>query len=155
MQQAKKIRGEIQIDQAVVDSIKKSVTNIPELKEKIEESLDKNTTELLSIILIGVISTGASDLHIEPSEENAKFRVRADGILQDVLEIEKKLYTSLLSRIKLLSKLKLNVSDRPQDGRFSIVMDDEIEIRTSILPAEEGESVVMRILNPKNLISLK
>ena len=51
--------------------------------------------------------------------------------------------------------MKLNVSDRPQDGRFSIVMDDEIEIRTSILPAEEGESVVMRILNPKNLISLK
>ncbi|MBU3942805.1 GspE/PulE family protein [Patescibacteria group bacterium] len=156
MQQAKKISGEINILQSVVDSIQKEVNNIVELKEKIESSLDQNTTDLLAIILIGIINIRASDIHIEPSETTAKFRIRADGVLQDVLEIDKKLYGSLVSRIKLLSKLKLNVTDRPQDGRFSILMgDEEIEIRTSVLPAEEGESVVMRILNPKNLISLK
>ena len=156
MQQVKKISGEIKITKSVVESVRKEVKNISDLEKRILSSLDKNTTDLVSTILIGAIAIGSSDMHIEPEEKVAKFRVRTDGILHDVLEIEKKLYQSLLSRIKLLSKLKLNVSDRPQDGRFSILMgDEEIEIRTSILPAEEGESVVMRILNPKSLISLE
>ena len=156
MERSKKISGEIRIDKETVLSIQKEISNIPALKKKIEESLEENTTNLLSIFLIGTINVGASDIHIEPLEDGAKFRVRADGILQDVIIVDKKLYSSLLSRIKLLSKLKLNVSDRPQDGRFSVIMgDDEIEIRTSILPAEEGESVVLRILNPKDLIDLE
>ena len=156
MERSKKISGEIRIDKETVLSIQKEINNIPALKKKIEESLEENTTNLLSIFLIGTINVGASDIHIEPLEDGAKFRVRADGILQDVITVDKKLYSSLLSRIKLLSKLKLNVSDRPQDGRFSVIMgDDEIEIRTSILPAEEGESVVLRILNPKDLIDLE
>jgi len=67
-----------------------------------------------------------------------------------------KIYQKIVSRIKLLSKLKLNVSDRPQDGRFSIFLEKTaIEIRVSSLPAEHGESIVMRILNPKNLIDVK
>jgi len=79
-----------------------------------------------------------------------------DGILQDVLFLDQKIYERLASRIKLLSKLKLNVSDRPQDGRFSISLDKTaIEIRVSSLPAEHGESIVMRILNPKNLIDVE
>ena len=155
MPQATKISGGITVDKETVLEIQKSVKNIPQLSKKVSSSLELNTTDLLAVILIGAIGTGASDIHIEPSETKAKFRVRADGILQDVIEIEKKLYQSLTSRIKLLSKLKLNVADRPQDGRFSIDMGEEIEIRTSILPAEEGESVVMRILNPKNLLDLE
>jgi type II secretory ATPase GspE/PulE/Tfp pilus assembly ATPase PilB-like protein len=75
--------------------------------------------------------------------------------LQDVVFFDQNIYHQLLSRLKLLSKLKLNIVDKPQDGRFSIEVETSlIEIRTSSLPAEYGESVVMRILNPKSLISL-
>jgi len=156
MQQAKRITGEVEISKEIIAEVQKKVNNIPTFKEFIESSLDKNTTELLGIVLIGAINLNASDIHIEPEESKVQFRVRVDGMLHDVLEIDHKLYKALSSRIKLLSKLKLNVNDRPQDGRFSIVIaKDEIEIRTSVLPAEYGESIVLRILNPKSLISLE
>jgi len=107
------------------------------------------------MILFGSIEFDASDIHLEPQEDQAKLRVRLDGILQDVVFFEQNIYRSLLSRIKLLSKLKLNITDKPQDGRFSIEINKTlVEIRTSSLPAEYGESVVLRILNPKNLIDL-
>jgi len=156
MKQAMKNIGEVEIPKDIIEDVQKKVKNIPSLKEKIELSLNRNTTEVLGIILIGAISLGASDIHIEPEESNVKFRARIDGMLQDILEMDIEKYRGLLSRIKLLSKLKLNVSDRPQDGRFSIIIGREnIEIRTSILPAENGESIVLRILNPKSLISLE
>ena len=110
----------------------------------------------MDAILSGAIVLGASDIHLEPQEEQARLRVRLDGILQDVIFFDLSLYHSLLSRIKLLSKVKLNITDKPQDGRFSIAIEETpIEIRTSTLPAEYGESIVMRILNPKSLISLE
>lgn len=156
MQQAKKITGKVEISRDIIAETQKKVKHILAFKEIIESFLDKSTTELLGIILIGAINLKASDIHIEPEEEQVQFRIRVDGMLQNVLEMETKKYKSLLSRIKLLSKLKLNVSDRPQDGRFSIIIDkDEIEIRTSVLPAEHGESIVLRILDPKSLISLE
>jgi type II secretory ATPase GspE/PulE/Tfp pilus assembly ATPase PilB-like protein len=80
--------------------------------------------------------------------------------LQDANFFNKKTYRAILSRIKLLSGLKLNISDIPQDGRFAVLISDNnreetIEIRTSSLPSEYGESLVLRILNPKSLISLE
>jgi type II secretory ATPase GspE/PulE/Tfp pilus assembly ATPase PilB-like protein len=82
--------------------------------------------------------------------------VRLDGILHDVLIFDFKIYQTLLSRIKLLSGLKLNVTDRPQDGRFTILLKGAtIEIRASTLPAEYGESIVLRLLNPKSLIEME
>jgi type II secretory ATPase GspE/PulE/Tfp pilus assembly ATPase PilB-like protein len=156
MEQVKKIRGEVAIDKTIIDDVQAKVKNIPTFKQRIEASLEKSVTQVLEIILIGAINLDSSDIHIEPEEENAKIRIRMDGILQDVLFIDQKIYERLISRIKLLSKLKLNVSDRPQDGRFSISLEKTaIEIRVSSLPAEHGESIVMRILNPKSLIDVE
>lgn len=156
MKRAMKNIGEVEISESVIKEVREEVKHIPSLRKKIESSLDKNTTEILGVILIGAINLGASDIHIEPEEDKVQFRARIDGMLQDILEIDTEKYRGLLSRIKLLSKLKLNVSDRPQDGRFSIVIgENEIEIRTSVLPAENGESIVLRILDPKNLIDLE
>jgi type IV pilus assembly protein PilB len=149
---SKKIVGEVKISKEILE---KEVRNILVLKREIEAVLDKEITKILDTILGGSIKLEASDIHIEPKENEAKLRIRLDGILQDVLIFDRKIYESLLSRIKLLSGMKLNIFDRPQDGRFSVLMEKlAIEIRTSTLPAEWGESIAMRILNPKSLISL-
>ena len=153
---SKKITGEVAIPSEILTEIKREIKNISEFKEKIKAFLEKRVTEILEIILGGAITLDVSDIHIEPKGEEAKLRVRIDGILEDVLLLDKKIYENLLSRIKLLSGIRLNVTDRPQDGRFSILIDKAaIEIRASTLPAEFGESIVLRILNPKGLIDLE
>lgn len=152
---AKKILGEVTITPEVIADITKHVTHIGDFEKKIDTYAKESTTNLLDIILFGAIHLQSSDIHIEPQEEKIRLRVRIDGLLQDAAFFDPGIYHNLISRIKLLSKIKLNITDKPQDGRFTIAIEDAlIEIRTSSLPAEYGESIVMRILNPKNLISL-
>ena len=149
---SKKITGEVKISPASLKEIK----NVSDFKKKIEDSLIKSVTEILEIILGGAILLETSDIHFEPKEEKTKIRIRIDGVLQDLIFFEKQLYDTILSRLKLLSGVKLNITDRPQDGRLSVVLDETtVEIRASILPSEYGESVVLRILNPKSLLDLK
>ncbi len=148
----KKLLGSTTIAPHTVQDVKKSVNNIAQLTKKIETYAHQNTTNLLDVILFGAIHLEASDIHIEPHGDQTRLRIRIDGILQDTAFFEQLTYHSLLSRLKLLSKLRLNVTDTPQDGRFTITIEDLlIEIRTSSLPTEYGESIVMRILNPRNL----
>ena len=155
MDDAKKLLGSVEIYQKIIDEVKKDVKDISGFKKKIQDYLLQNVTELLDVILYGAITLDTSDIHIEPEETDARLRVRLDGILQDVVFFDQNTYHHLISRLKLLSKLKLNITDKPQDGRFTIEIDQElIEVRTSSLPAEYGESIVMRILNPKSLIDL-
>lgn len=112
----------------------------------------RKTTEIIELILAGAISSEASDVHIEPQEKNVRLRLRLDGILHDILFFEYNIYNLLLSRIKLISGLKLNIHDQAQDGRFSIhIKEIEIEVRTSVIPENYGESIVLRILNPKSI----
>jgi type II secretory ATPase GspE/PulE/Tfp pilus assembly ATPase PilB-like protein len=107
-------------------------------------------TRILEVILAGGLSTGASDIHFEPEEAQVRLRYRLDGVLVDVLSFDHETYRLSLSRLKLLSGLKLNVSEEAQDGRFSIkIKGDEIELRTSVLPGNYAETMVLRILNPK------
>jgi len=151
----KKITGLVEVDPIVIEDIKREVKNISEFKAKLERSLHKRTTELVEIILAASFFLEGSDVHIEPEEKRVKFRLRVDGALHDVIYFDLKLYKTLLARIKLLSELKLNVTTRPQDGRFSILIEDvSIEVRTSTIPAEYGESVVMRVLNPKWVVKM-
>lgn len=157
-----KITGEVRIVPAILQKLQKRAKNIPVFKKIIEDYSTKNITELSEVLFGGAILLGASDIHIEPEEDQANIRLRIDGILQNVTSFNFKTYKTLLSRIKLLSGIKLNIADRPQDGRFSIVMvfgkgrkEELIEVRASTLPAEYGESVVLRILNPKNLIMIE
>lgn len=138
-----------------MEEYKKEIKDIASFKEAIEGNLDKKTSELMEIILEGGFFLDSSDIHIEPEKKQGKIRVRIDGVLFDVLSINLDIYNNLVSRIKLLSKLKLNISNRPQDGRFSVVIDKSpIEIRTSSVPAEFGESLVLRILNPKWAVNM-
>lgn len=156
MLEVKKIIGAIEIPKDIVKDVRREVNNIPDFEKKIKKSLNKRVTEIIETIVTGSIHLNASDIHIEPEEEEIKLRIRIDGILQEVISFDPKIYKSVVSRIKILSKLKINVTDQPQDGRFSIIIDEgEIEIRVSILPAEYGESLVLRILNPENLLSVQ
>ena len=109
-------------------------------------------SKIMEIMLAGALALNASDVHIEPEETDVRMRFRLDGVLIDVLNFDLPTYSLLLSRIKLLSGLKLNIKTEAQDGRFSVkVKDLEIEIRTSILPGAYNESIVMRLLNPKSI----
>jgi type II secretory ATPase GspE/PulE/Tfp pilus assembly ATPase PilB-like protein len=122
---------------------------------KAQEAIKKynvagEVTELLQVILLGAVGTRASDVHLEPRQKGAKIRYRIDGILNDVFDaLSSGAYRTLLSRIKLLAKLKLNVQDEPQDGRFTINFSKKaIEVRVAVAPSEYGEVVVMRLLDP-------
>ncbi len=148
----KKILGSVAIGQSIIEDVKKSVHNIADFGKKITDYASQNTTSVLDVILFGAIYLEASDIHIEPQQNDVRLRIRMDGILQDAGVFGQDIYHHLLSRLKLLSKLKLNITNKPQDGRFTILAGDTLmEIRTSSLPAEYGESIVMRILNPDNL----
>lgn len=152
---AKKVLGSVTIPPQIIEDVKTNVKHIADFTKKIEEYITQDTTNLLDVVLFGAINISASDIHIEPQEDKIRLRIRLDGVLQDTAFFDQGIYHNLLSRLKLLSKIKLNITDTPQDGRFSIVIEESlIEIRTSSLPAEYGESIVMRILNPKNLRGL-
>lgn len=152
-----KITGEVHIPAELSQDVEKSIRNIGDLSERLKHTEDTQVSETFSLFLASALALEASDIHLESLEENVKARLRVDGILQDLGTMSAKLYESLLSRIKLVSSIKLNVADRPQDGRFSFDSEgkDVIEVRVSTLPSEYGESVVMRILNPKSLFTLQ
>ena len=126
MEEAKKLLGSVTISPKIIEEVEAQVKDIGGFKKKIEEYLVQNVTELLDVILYGAITLDASDVHIEPQEEEARLRIRLDGILQDVVFFDHDTYHHLLSRLKLLSKLKLNITDKPQDGRFTIEVKDSL-----------------------------
>ncbi len=148
--------GSLDISSEEIESFLKKVQTIADISKLIEEALSLKktyrTSRLLAIICAGALSTKASDIHIEPEEAYAGIRYRLDGVLIPIIKFDKDSYAQLLSRIKLLSGLKLNIKESAQDGRFSIkIYQDDIEIRTSVLPGAYGESIVMRILNPTSI----
>jgi len=148
----KKITKEIEITSQRIKELQKEIKHLKDIQVKLSKSSDLSTTEVLEIIIAGALKIEASDIHFEAEEENLRLRYRIDGILQDVADLPYKLYNPILSRIKILSELKINIHNVPQDGRFSIVIENqEIEIRTSIMPGAYGENIVLRILNPKTI----
>ena len=108
---------------------------------------DEKISEIVNRILEFAIRGRASDVHIEPEEKLTRVRYRIDGILQEKLTIPKELHDSLISRIKILSGMKIDEKRIPQDGRFNFkVADMEVDLRVSSLPTSWGEKVVMRLL---------
>ena len=145
-----KITKEIKITSEKIGELQKEITAFEDVRDKLKAALKMSTTEILEVVFAGALKIEASDVHFEAEEEQTRLRFRVDGILQDVTDLPTTTYDSILSRIKILSELKINVHDVPQDGRFSIVIDKaEIEIRTSVVPGAYGENIVLRILNPK------
>jgi len=124
-----------------------------------EEDLaeDSPIAQTVNLLIEYAIRSGASDIHIEPRESYISVRYRIDGILKEANKLPKKVHSALVSRIKILSNLKLDERRVPQDGRFKIQIGSSLyALRVSTLPISEGEKVVMRILSESsNALSLE
>ena len=113
-----------------------------------ELAKDVSVVKAVETILEFAVVEGASDIHIEPLATEVIVRYRIDGVLNDVLNLPKELQPALVARIKILSNLKLDETRLPQDGRMQFQSDEgkKVSLRVSVLPAVEGEKVVLRIL---------
>lgn len=151
----KQIVGRVEISPEAVVYFQNKVTTIKDVQALIEETTKSDASELLAIILGAALKLNASDIHVEPHSDTNIVRMRIDGILYETIKLDSHLYSLVLSRIKLLSELKLNIHNEAQEGRFSISLNDkDIEIRTSVLPSQYAEDIALRILDPKALLSL-
>jgi type IV pilus assembly protein PilB len=104
--------------------------------------------KIVDVILSNAIEGNASDIHVEPSEKDVRVRYRIDGILHTSLMLPKSIHAAIVTRIKILTNLKIDESRLPQDGRFHMdVGKKSVDLRVSILPLIYGEKVVMRILD--------
>lgn len=150
------IKGIISISDETMKKYVSIIHSIADVKAAVNSAVASGDQHSLStvveIILGGAVATDVSDVHIEPEKEVIRVRFRLDGILHDVAEITHPDYKRVLARIKLLAGVKLNIVREAQDGRFTIkIGENDVEVRTSVLPAAYQESVVMRILNPRSI----
>jgi type IV pilus assembly protein PilB len=123
------------------------VSKIRSLSELGQHLQTTTVTQLVEKILTAALGLESSDIHLEPEPQGLKARFRIDGVLQDITVLPADMYHQLLSRIKILSKLKLNITAAPQDGSFSLEYNkSQVDVRVSILPSAFGESIVMRLL---------
>ncbi|NTW13835.1 MAG: type II/IV secretion system protein [Candidatus Moranbacteria bacterium] len=120
---------------------------------KLKNASKVSISETIEIILAGANKLQASDIHIEPEKEGVRLRYRIDGVLQDIGSISADIYRLTLSRVKMLSRMKINIRDRAQDGHFGISLDGKlIDLRVNIIPGNHGESINMRILNNDDVL---
>jgi type IV pilus assembly protein PilB len=148
--------GVLDVTSDDISVLMEGITNTAQVSDMISNILSEKKSHQFSnifeFILSGAFAVRSSDIHMEPQEDSVRIRYRIDGVLQDVTSIDTELYRRISTRVKLLSGLKLNIKKDTQDGRFSIrFKSDNIEIRTSVLPGEHGESIVLRILDPKSI----
>lgn len=144
--------------QAEFDSIiQKEIGNIQQVEEKDGDETsakdleamaeDLPVVKIVDSLISHAINQGASDIHIEPDENELIIRYRIDGILHDAMTLPKTAAPAITARIKVLSNLKLDEKRLPQDGRFKIVLDEQpVSFRISTLPTYFGEKTVIRIL---------
>jgi type IV pilus assembly protein PilB len=146
---------EMQYKQALVGEVGEALKETEELnRPKVVDSTqiaqiikEAPIAKIVSTILEYALKSRASDVHIEPEEDRVRVRYRIDGILYDRLSLPKAVQESVISRIKILSDMKIDEHRIPQDGRFDFKADDkEVDLRISVLPTVHGEKIVMRLL---------
>jgi type IV pilus assembly protein PilB len=149
------ITGDIHLEKQKLDELTRRFKNFPDFVGEMaaKDMLHLPTTELFQFIIAGALAAKASDIHIEAEEHGARVRFRMDGILHDAISaLAIHNYANIITRIKLLSQLKINVRGEAQDGRFTIKLPGkEMEVRVSLIPSEFGETVVMRLLDPDSI----
>jgi len=139
------------ISSEVIAAIKESALPEPDDKPTKEIAQDvirqAPISKIVTTLLEYAVQARASDIHAEPLEDRTRIRYRIDGILHERLTLPKSVHSALVSRIKILSSMKIDERRIPQDGRFNFkTADQEVDLRVSTLPTVHGEKVVMRLL---------
>lgn len=135
------------INEADLEKYEKEISNFDDLQKKMKEV---STSDIITLMFGAALKVSVSDVHVEAEEEDVKIRFRVDGRLREVATLPKESWKQMITRLKLLAGVKINVDTVPQDGRITIYLTNEkIDIRVSFLPTAFGESVVMRLLRPK------
>ena len=133
------IASDIDAKEAAAEQAKRSVQTIVQ---------DSPISKALTTILEYAVRAKASDIHIEPLEKSLKIRCRIDGVLREIMNLPKTIEPALVSRIKILSNLKIDEHRIPQDGQFAVaVADKKVDLRIAISPVVWGEQVVIRLLD--------
>jgi type II secretory ATPase GspE/PulE/Tfp pilus assembly ATPase PilB-like protein len=139
--------GTFEVNQQVFAEVKEKVQKRQEIENLLKGLVKTDPFLILDYLLAGAIKFFASDIHFEPYENEVLVRYRLDGILYDIFSFPKNIYPLLKNRTKILAGLMINIRDKPQDGRFSIVVDGQnIDIRVSVIPSGDDEAIVLRIL---------
>jgi general secretion pathway protein E len=108
---------------------------------------------LVNLLITRAVESRASDIHIEPFEDELKVRYRIDGVLHEIESTPKRLHAAIVSRVKIMAKLNIAERRLPQDGRIRLrVSGSEVDLRVSTIPVLHGESVVMRILHKEGMV---
>ncbi len=140
----KPVVKEINITDEDIARVSAEITSLQSLQEKF---VNISISDVLTLMVASALKMNSSDIHVEAEEKGIAVRYRIDGVLQDVANLPKEQWKKFVSRIKLLAALKINVTDRPQDGRVTLTVGKGgLDIRVSTMPTFYGESVVMRIL---------
>jgi type IV pilus assembly protein PilB len=130
------------VDETTAEVAEKEQSNVKTIVQ------DSPISKALTTILSYAARTKASDIHIEPLEDSLIIRCRIDGVLRKIMDLPKTVAPALVSRIKILSNLKIDEHRIPQDGQFTVLVDDkEIDLRIAISPVAWGEQVVIRLLD--------
>lgn len=146
------IKKGVNISKEDLDKYKQDGLTFDKLDSIIQGSHKLDTSEIIAALISTAIQVDASDIHVESQKQDIKVRFRIDGVLHKVSSLNVNLWSKLISRIKILSGLKINISAKPQDGRFTINLEeDSIDVRVSTIPTNFGESVVMRLLRSSNV----
>ena len=141
----KEITKDISITDDDLAKFGDDINNLQKLQTKF---VDVSVTDILILMIAAALKINSSDVHVEAEEGGIAVRYRIDGILHDVATLPKEQWKRFVSRIKLLAALKINVTDKPQDGRVTLRLGSgTLDVRVSTLPTIHGESVVMRILH--------
>lgn len=126
---------------------REKLKNLSSLSRETETIRQAPITKIVETLLTFAMKARASDIHIEPLEDRTRVRYRIDGILAEKLILPKSVHEAVVSRIKILSGLKIDEKRLPQDGRFNFsITDQEVDLRVSTLPTIHGEKIVMRLL---------
>lgn len=145
----REIQSNVSITQADLDRFQADIKNFADLEAELQKV---NLTEAFAMIIAMSLNVNSSDVHIEAEEHTVVIRYRVDGLLQVGAKIPSVIWPRLISRIKTIAGLKINIDSIPQDGRITIDMDnDKMDIRVSTLPTSWGESVVMRLLKSSSV----
>ncbi|MCD6094424.1 type II/IV secretion system protein [bacterium] len=123
-------------------------------EEKVERVIEEApVSKIVAVILRHAVEGRASDIHIEPFGERLRVRFRVDGVLYSTLFLERKILPSIVSRIKIMSNLRIDETRIPQDGRFhATILGRKIDFRVATMPTAQGEKVAIRVLDPETAV---